>query len=322
LSASEWTTADIPDLTGRRALVTGVTGGLGFHVVRGLARAGAQVLATARDMERGRSALRSLRSDVPSARVSLVELDLASLDSVRGAAAQVVDGGPLDICVNNAGVMAAPERRTVDGFELQIGTNHLGHFALVGGVWPALRTARAARVVTVSSLLHWLVRRIELRRIDPEAVMPRARAPRNRMPRYRKWIAYSESKLANLVFALELDRRCLAAGLPVVSVAAHPGYSATGLQSAGLAMGRYSAERLALRVANRIVAQSAAAGAWPLLRAATEPGLAGASYIGPGSIGEAHGAPASARISRAALDPELGRCLWAASESATRITYP
>jgi NAD(P)-dependent dehydrogenase (short-subunit alcohol dehydrogenase family) len=318
LSVSEWTIADIPGLAGRRALVTGVTGGLGFNVVRELARAGADVVATARNVERGRSALASIRRDVSDASVDLVELDLASLASVRAAAVRVVaDGRPLDICVNVAGVMAAPDRRTVDGFELQIGTNHLGHFALVGGLWPALVAAPAARVVTVSSLMHWLARRIELRRLDADALGSDARAPR-----YRKWIAYSESKLANVVFALELDRRAMAAAAPVVSVAAHPGYSATGLQHAGLAMGNYSFERFLLRVATWVVAQSPEAGAWPLLRAATEVGLPGGSYLGPGSVGEAHGAPAPARISRTALDPELGRCLWAASESATGVAYP
>lgn len=312
MSASTWTTADIPDLTGRRALVTGVTGGLGFYVVRELARAGAEVLATARDAERGQSALTSIRSEVPGASVSLVELDLASFASVREAAKPAVDGGPLDLCVNNAGVMASPDRRTVDGFELQIGTNHLGHFALVGRLWPALVAAGSARVVSVSSLMHWSVRGIELRRLNADA----------EPPRYRKWIAYSQSKLANLVYGMELDRRIRAASLPVVSVAAHPGYSATGLQHAGLAMGNYSVERFALRVANRVVAQSAEAGAWPLLRAATEPGLAGGSYLGPGGLGESRGAPAPARVSRTAADPELGRRLWEASESATGVTYP
>jgi NAD(P)-dependent dehydrogenase (short-subunit alcohol dehydrogenase family) len=303
----------MPDLSGRRALVTGVSGGLGHHVVLELARAGADVLATARDRSRGKESLDAIRTDVPGAQVELVELDLADLASVRAAAARVVaDGRPLDICVNNAGVMAAPRRWTVDGFELQIGTNHVGHFALVGGLWSAIVAAPAARVVTVSSLMHWLVRDIKLRCLDPEA----------EQGRYRKWAAYSESKLANLVYALELDRRVRAAGLPTVSVAAHPGYSATGLQHAGLAMGNYSLERFVLRLGNRVIAQSAAAGAWPLLRAATQPGLPGGAYFGPGSLGEAHGAPAPARISRAALDPDLGRRLWDASEAATGVTYP
>jgi NAD(P)-dependent dehydrogenase (short-subunit alcohol dehydrogenase family) len=313
VNASTWTTADIPDLAGRRTLVTGVTGGLGYHVVRELARAGADVIATARDPGRGKASLESIRAEVPTARVELLELDLADLESVRSAASTVVDDGrPLDICVNNAGVMAAPERRTVDGFELQIGTNHLGHFALVGRLWPALVAAPAARIVTVSSLMHWLVRGIELRRLEPEA----------RAGRYRKWVAYSESKLANLVYALELDRRARAAGTPVVSVAAHPGYSATGLQHAGLAMGDHAVQRFVLRLGNVVLAQSAAAGAWPLLRAATELDLPGGSYMGPGSLGESRGAPATARVSRRASDPELGRCLWAASESATGIAYP
>jgi NAD(P)-dependent dehydrogenase (short-subunit alcohol dehydrogenase family) len=313
LSASSWTTADIPDLTGRRALVTGVTGGLGYHVVLELARAGAEVLATARDLARGKESLDAIRESVPGARVDLVELDLADLASVRAAASRVVaDGRPLDICVNIAGVMAAPQRRTVDGFELQIGTNHVGHFALVGGLWPAIVAAPAARIVAVSSLMHWTVRKIRLRCLDPDA----------EQGRYRKWTAYSESKLANLVYALELDRRVRAADLPVTSVAAHPGYSATGLQHAGLALGDYSVERFILRVGNWVVAQSAAAGAWPLLRAATEPGLPGGAYLGPSSPGEARGAPAVAGMSRAARDPDLGRRLWAASESATGIAYP
>jgi NAD(P)-dependent dehydrogenase (short-subunit alcohol dehydrogenase family) len=313
LSASSWTTADIPDLTGRRALVTGVTGGLGHHVVLELARAGADVLATARDLARGKESLDAIRDTVPDARVDLVELDLADLASVRATAARVVaDGRPLDICVNIAGVMAAPQRRTVDGFELQIGTNHVGHFALVGCLWPAIVAAPAARIVAVSSLMHWTVRRIRLRCLDPAA----------EQGRYRKWTAYSESKLATLVYALELDRRVRAAGLPITSVAAHPGYSATGLQHAGLAMGNYSVERFVLRIGTWVIAQSAAAGAWPLLRAATEPDLPGGSYLGPSSPGEARGAPAPAGISRTARDPDLGRRLWAASESATGIAYP
>jgi NAD(P)-dependent dehydrogenase (short-subunit alcohol dehydrogenase family) len=314
LTTPPWTTDNIPDLTGRRALVTGVTGGLGYHVVRELARAGADVIATARDRSRGKASLESIRAELPTARIELLELDLADLESVRSAAATVVDDGrPLDICVNNAGVMASPERRTVDGFELQIGTNHLGHFALVGGLWTALVAAPAARVVTVSSLMHWLVRGVELRRLEPEALLA---------GRYRKWVAYSESKLANLVYALELDRRARAAGAPVVSVAAHPGYSATGLQHAGLAMAGYSVQRFVLRLGNVVLAQSAEAGAWPLLRAATEPDLPGGSYMGPGWLGESRGAPAPARVSRRAADPELGRCLWEASESATGVAYP
>lgn len=290
-----------------------MTGGLGHHVGLELARAGAEVLATARDIPRGKESLDAIHATVPNARVELVELDLADLASVRDAAARIVaDGRPLDICVNIAGVMAAPQRQTVDGFELQIGTNHVGHFALVGGLWPAIVAAPAARVVTVSSLMHWLVRDIKLRRLDAEADQGR----------YRKWAAYSESKLANLVYAMELDRRIRAAGLPVESVAAHPGYSATGLQHAGLAMGDYSLERFVVRIATWVVAQSAAAGAWPLLQAATDPSVPGGAYIGPGSPGEARGAPKPAGMSKAARDPDLGRRLWAASEAATGVTYP
>jgi len=313
LSSSSWTTADIPDLSGRRALVTGVTGGLGHHVVLELARTGAEVLATARDIPRGKESLDAIHGAVPNARVELVELDLADLASVRDAAARIVaDGRPLDICVNIAGVMAAPQRQTVDGFELQIGTNHVGHFALVGGLWPAIVAAPAARVVTVSSLMHWLVRDIKLRCLDPDADQGR----------YRKWAAYSESKLANLVYATELGRRVRTAGLAVESVAAHPGYSATGLQHAGLAMGNYSLERFVVRIGTWVVAQSAAAGAAPLLQAATDPSVPSGAYIGPGSPGEARGAPKPAGMSKAARDHDLGRRLWAASEAATGVTYP
>ena len=313
MSSSSWTTADIPDLSGRRALVTGVTGGLGHHVVLELARTGAEVLATARDIPRGKESLDAIHGSVPNARVELVELDLADLASVRDAAARIVaDGRPLDICVNIAGVMAAPQRQTVDGFELQIGTNHVGHFALVGGLWPAIVAAPAARVVTVSSLMHWLVRDIKLRCLDPDADQGR----------YRKWAAYSESKLANLVYATELGRRVRTAGLAVESVAAHPGYSATGLQHAGLAMGNYSLERFVVRIGTWVVAQSAAAGAAPLLQAATDPSVPSGAYIGPGSPGEARGAPKPAGMSKAARDPDLGRRLWAASEAATGVTYP
>ena len=213
MTAHQWTLADIPDLTGRRALVTGVTGGLGEHTVLELARKGASVVMTARSQTKLQRAVDDVRRVLPQAELVPLVLDLADLSSVRRAVDEVRPLGALDLLVNNAGVMATPHRRTADGFELQLGTNHLGHFALTGLLWPQLVAAGSARVVTVSSQMHRLARTVPLG------------DPRQDTGRYRKWQAYAESKLANLLFAFELERRATAAGVAVHSMAAHPGYA-------------------------------------------------------------------------------------------------
>ena len=308
-----WRLDDIPDLTGKRAVITGVTGGLGFSTALELGRRGADLVVTARDAAKADQAVERLRDEVPRVTVDVVLLDLASLADAKRAASDVVAAHDrVDILVNNAGIMAPPRNATVDGFELQIGTNHLGHFAWTATLWPLLK-ASSARIVTVSSLMHTRARGFDLRSLTPEG------SPR----RYFRWTSYSESKLANLSFALELNRRVKAARLGVVSVAAHPGYAVTNLQKTGVGMGSdvsSLASRAVLQVSN-IVGQSAEMGAWPLLMAATDPSLTGGEYVGPSSIGQTRGRPKLVGMTHWARDEELADALWGASEAATGVTF-
>ncbi|HEX2175697.1 MAG TPA: oxidoreductase [Nocardioidaceae bacterium] len=300
-----WTARDIPDLHGRTALVTGVTGDLGRETARGLAGAGARVILTARNDEKLRESARRISDEVPRADLDTVVLDLADLSSVRRAAESVLESSAaLDILVNNAGVMATPHRRTVDGFELQLGTNHLGHFALTGLLMPALSEAR---VVTVSSLMH---------RFALHAPLHDAREER----RYHKWLAYSESKLANLLFALELDRRAKAAGLGLTSVAAHPGYSATQLQTSGPQLAGKSLWSRVMAAATPVVGQKPEIGALPSLYAATRPDLPGGSYVGPSQL-ELRGAPKLVGMTSAARNADTAAALWQRSADATGVTF-
>ena len=293
----KWTIRDMPDLTGKRAIVTGANSGLGLCTSLELARSGATVVLACRSAERGERALAAVRAAVPDADVVLGSLDLADLASVRAFAAEHAE--PLDLLVNNAGVMAIPYRTTADGFEAQFGTNHLGHFALTGLLVPALLARPGARGVTVTSALHWLGR------LDPGE-------PR----RYRKWPAYCRSKLANLVFAKELDRRA-----PFVSVAAHPGFAATNLVRAGQLMGGHRARATVLGMLTGLVAQSDAAGAWPSLYAATARGVEGGRCYGPRGPGQSRGAPHRVITRPDADDPELGRRLWEASAKLTGVSW-
>ncbi|MGH3458148.1 oxidoreductase [Aeromicrobium sp.] len=304
-----WSTDDIPDLTGKRAVITGVTGGLGFHTALELARHGAELVVTARDASKADDVVARLRKEVPDVSVDVVPLDLVSLADAKRAASEVTAAyDRVDILINNAGIMAAPSNLTVDGFELQIGTNHLGHFAWTATLWPLLK-ASDARVVTVSSLMHAQARGFDLRSLDP------AGSPR----RYRRWVSYSESKLANLSFALELNRRVKEAGLGVVSVGAHPGLSSTNLQKTGVSMGGgvNTLAGIAMHQATRIVGQSAAMGAWPLIMAATDPSLTGGEYIGPSSLGQTRGRPQLVGMTHWGRDEDLADNLWDASEAAT-----
>jgi NAD(P)-dependent dehydrogenase (short-subunit alcohol dehydrogenase family) len=310
VTAHQWTLEDIPDLSGRRALVTGVTSGIGEHTVLELARRGASVVMAARSETKLRAAVEDVRRVLPGADLVPLLLDLADLASVRKAAAEASALGPLDLLVNNAGVMATPYRRTADGFELQMGTNHLGHFALTGLLLDQLAAAEAGRVVTVSSQMHRLARGLPLG------------DPRGEVHGYRKWEVYAQSKLANLLFAFELDRRARAAGTAVTSVAAHPGYAATSLIHTGLDMGGRRADGTILQAATRVLAQSSAMGAQPTLMAATLPGLAGGSYTGPRGVGEWRGRPTVVTASRVARDPDLARALWSWSEEATGVRFP
>jgi NAD(P)-dependent dehydrogenase (short-subunit alcohol dehydrogenase family) len=302
-----WSLDTIPDQTGRTVLVTGATSGLGLASTIALARAGARVLLTARDPERGQAALQRVHRDGdPSA--ELVELDLADLASVRRAAVDVRDrtGDALHVQMNNAGVMGVPAGVTADGFETQIGTNHLGHAALTWLLMPALRGAGAARVVTLTSLAH---------RGPGLDVADLHFARRAYLPAR----AYSQSKLANLLFAAELDRRLRTAGDDVISVAAHPGLTDTELLANSLRRRGGAWLTGVGHAVNKIVAQPVQAGVLPQLYAATAAQVRGGDFVGPGGLAETRGRPAPARRSAAAQDPELARRLWDATAQETGV---
>ncbi|MFF1318655.1 oxidoreductase [Streptomyces chartreusis] len=290
-----WTVADIPDQRGRTAVVTGANSGLGLATVEALAGAGAHVVLAVRDAGRGESAAATVDGSVEVRR-----LDLADLSSVREFAA-AWEGG-LDLLINNAGVMNIPEARTKDGFEMQFGTNHLGHFALTNLLLPHITD----RVVTLSSTGHKAPGnpRIRFDNLDLAG-------------EYQPMAAYSQSKLANLLFTLELQRRLAAAGSPVRALAAHPGWAATNLQSNDASLLR----GLALRLGNRLVAQDSRAGALPTLYAAVQD-LPGASFVGPDGMFEMRGAPTLVGRSPAAGDPAVARHLWTVSEELTGVTFP
>lgn len=299
-----WTSDQVPDQAGRIAVVTGATSGLGLITARELARAGARVVATARDQDKGESARTLIAAEVDGADLDVRILDLASLASVREFAAEVAaDHGRVDLLVNNAGVMMPPRGETADGFELQFGTNHLGHFALTGLLLDALAAGESSRVVTLSSLEH------RPGRLDFDDLQSEHS--------YSGRGAYQQSKFANAVFGLELERRLRAAGLPVISVLAHPGYSATNLQSSGPT----GPLKAVLSIGNALVAQSAERGTLPQLYAATAPGVEGGDFIGPGGFHELRGSPTTVQPVGRARDAETGRRLWEVSEELTGVSY-
>ena len=304
-----WTADDIPALGGKTVVVTGGNSGIGFEAARQMARKGAHVILACRDTGRAADALEQIRTLHPSASVEAMQLDLASLESVhrfaRDFAAKSV---PLDVLCNNAGVMAIPRRTTAEGFEMQIGTNHLGHFALTGLLLEPLLAAPAARVVNVSSTAH------KPGRIDFDDLQGEKS--------YRKWMAYAQSKLANLLFTYELQRRLEAAGARAVSVACHPGYSATNLQAVGPQM---SGSRVAARLmdlGNRFFSQPAAMGALPTLYAATSPDARGGDYIGPDGFMENYGHPRKTSSTARSHDRAVASRLWEVSEQLTSVRYP
>ncbi|MDP3859098.1 MAG: oxidoreductase [Stagnimonas sp.] len=305
---SKWTLAQLPSLRGKTAIVTGANSGLGLETAVGLAAAGAQVVMACRSPERSAPALAELRRRVPGAEAELMTLDLGSLASVQ-AFATAFGARPLDLLVNNAGVMALPFQKTRDGFELQIGTNHLGHFALTGQLLPRLLATPAARVVTVASVAHRATKALDVEDLNWE-----------RRP-YSKSDAYAKSKLANLLFMLELDRRLRLAGHGLISVGAHPGYSSTNIGLAGGEAPRHPLEKLAIRIGNALFAQSAARGALPTLRAAADPEVQGGEYYGPRGLFQFAGAPVRVNYHPRAGDPELARRLWARSEQLTGVHY-
>ncbi|MGH2743469.1 MAG: oxidoreductase [Thermoleophilaceae bacterium] len=299
-----WTAERIPDQSGRTAIVTGANSGLGLVTARELAHAGAHVVLACRDTQKGEAARRECERAVPGGELELERLDLASLDSVREFAKRYRAGHDgLDLLVNNAGVMATPRRRTADGFELQFGTNHLGHFALTGLLIGAMEGRDDARVVTLSSEAH-RISRIAFDNLGGDR-------------RYFRWRAYGQSKLANLLYALELDRRLRATGSTVKSLAAHPGYAATNLQFAGPP----AVDAAVMRLSNKLIAQSDEMGALPTLYAATEPGLEGGTYVGPDGFQELRGHPKRGSPSSAARDEQVARRLWGVSEEMTGVRF-
>lgn len=300
---TDWTAADIPDQSGRVAVVTGASSGLGLETTAALAAHGATVVMVARSPERLASAQRTVRARVPDAELRTAAIDLGSLDSVRvGATSLLASFGRLDLLFDNAGLMAPPRAETADGFESQFGINHLGHFALTGLLLPALAATPASRVVAVTSAMR-RIGRIGFDDLNSERG-------------YHRWAAYGQSKLANLVFAVELDRRLRHAGAETIAVAAHPGYAATNLQA-----GHSWLETRLFRVGNALFAQPGYAGAWPLLYVGTAPGVTGGELYGPSGPGKMRGHPRRERLEAKAIDPVVGRRLWEASVAATGVDY-
>ena len=302
--ASKWTAEEIPDQSGRTAIVTGANSGLGLVTARELARAGASVVLACRTLSKADAAVAQISAEVADADLEVRELDLSSLDSVRAFATAYRDEvGPLDLLINNAGLMAPPRRESADGYELQLATNHLGHFALTGLLLGALEGREDARVVTVSSFVHHTGR----------ISFDNLQGTRN----YNRWLAYGQSKLANLLFMYELDRRLRAAGSQVKSLGSHPGYAATELQTNAAPR----LDSLFMSVTNRVVAQSAAMGALPSLYAATQPGLEGGLFIGPDGIGGQRGHPKVVDSSGRSKDRDAARRLWEVSAELTGVAF-
>lgn len=300
---SKWTAADIPDQSGRTAIVTGANSGLGYDTAAALADKGAQVVLAVRNLDKGTEARDRIKAASPNAVVTLQELDLSSLDSVRRAADELRAAHPrIDLLINNAGVMYVPNRElTRDGFEMQFGTNHLGHFALTGLLLDHLLPVDGSRIVTVSSVGHRIMARIRFE--DP-----------NFETGYNRVQAYGQSKLANLLFTYELQRRLKLKGAPTIAAAAHPGFSDTELM-------RYLPGFIP-DFMWKPVTQPADKGALPTLRAATDPAVQGGQYYGPDGIGEVKGHPKLVASSEQSHNEDIQRRLWSMSEELTGVTYP
>jgi NAD(P)-dependent dehydrogenase (short-subunit alcohol dehydrogenase family) len=307
--ADTWTAADIGDQTGRVALVTGANSGIGYETARALADHGAHVIMGCRDEEKARRARDKLESELERSSLELLHLDLADLVSVRRAADAVrSDHARLDLLINNAGVMGTPYRQTPDGFELQMATNHLGHFALTGLLFDRIVTTERSRVVTLSSHLHRL---------------GRGRAGDLAAGTFHStWVAYGSSKLANLLFTAELSHRLSAAGLRTMALAAHPGWTRSNLAGTGAALGTNRVRRKLARMAGTTLGQSAASGALPVLCAATSSSVGPGQYIGPAHLAGLSGPPRVARPSRRARDRRAAAELWETSEELTGVRFP
>lgn len=306
-----WTVQDIPSQAGRRVVITGANSGLGYETALELARKGADVTLAVRNLEKGEQALRKLLGAVPTASLQLEEVDLSSLKSVHAFGERMSKKNQaVDLLVNNAGIMAVPSRmETEDGFELQFGTNHIGHFALTGLLWPLLMQGHEPRVVTVSSLAH-NGGRIRFKDIDFRKS-------------YKRWDAYCQAKLANLLFGRELHRRCVEKSLPVRSLIVHPGVSNTNLVTTGGNTGtRGDLQTRFMELVIPLMSQNAAGGAIPSLYAATSPEAESGVYYGPSGLGELVGAhPKRARLALQARNAGTAAELWALSEQRTGIRF-
>jgi NAD(P)-dependent dehydrogenase (short-subunit alcohol dehydrogenase family) len=303
-----WTTNDIPDQSGRTILITGANSGLGLRSAEALATAGARVLLGCRNAQKAETARASVAAGATGPAPVVVPMDLADLDSVQ-AAAERLDGelDHLDVLMNNAGVMAVPKARTAQGFEMQFGTNHLGHFALTGRLLGALRRAPAPRVITVSSFGH---RPGRIRWDDPNW----------QQGRYLAWPAYFQTKLANLLFTVELDRQAGAAVSNLIAAAAHPGYAATNLATAGPGSSN-AIMRAGAKLSDRLLGQPDHMGALPQIYAATMPDVQGDDYYGPDGFMEQRGYPEKVGRTDRASDRDAAARLWALSEDLTGVTY-
>ena len=306
-ATGKWTAAAMPAQNGKTVLVTGANSGIGYQAAVELARHGAHVLLGCRSVSKGEAALERLRREVPGAQVELAVLDMASLDAIRSFASKFVESGKaLDVLINNAGVMALPKRElTPDGFERQMGTNHLGHFALTGLLLPALKRSSAPRVVTVASLAH-RNGKIDLGNLQSEKS-------------YEGWAAYNTSKLANILFAKELDRRAKTAGLNLLSVPVHPGISRTSIFENGPGSAGLKAKVMSLVAP--LLMQDDAMGALPTLYGATSPDVNGGEYIGPDGLAEFKGYPKVVQPRAQALDEDKALQLWKESEKLTGVSY-
>lgn len=300
----------MPDQRGKVAIVTGANSGIGYEAALALAKQGALVILAVRSEEKGRAAVEAMRRAHPAAAAETMALDLSDLGSVRRFAEGFLGRFPaLPLLINNAGVMALPYRQTADGFEMQLGTNHLGHFALTGHLLPTLLAAEAPRVVSVSSQAH---RPGRIRWDDPDWLTGR----------YMRWPAYCQSKLANLLFIAELQRQATEHGTSLLAAAAHPGYASTHLQTAGPEMSGNRFGAGLYGTLNRAVAQSDAMGALPQLYAATMPDVRPNDYWGPDRLFEQRGHPKRVGRTKAASNADDARRLWAMSEELTGVTYP
>jgi len=307
-SMTDWTADDIPDLKEAKVIVTGANSGIGFEASKIFAENNAEVVMACRSIERGRKAKEKIEEEIGGSSIELTELDLASLDSIKSFAEEFkANHEKLDMLCNNAGVMAIPEEETEDGFEKQFGVNHLGHFALTAKLFPALKKADKATVVTQSSGLH------KQGKIDFEDLMHKEN--------YHAQQAYADSKLANLLFAYELDRKIRRENLDIRSVGCHPGYAATNLQTRGAEKTGNKLKKYTMKAMNKLMAQSARKGALPMLYASTSPEVEGGDYIGPGGLMNMRGLPEKQESSEASYSTEKAEELWAVSEELTGIDF-